>query len=112
MPEAWARFTARDTRLDHTVAIKVLPERLSADPQLRERFKREAEAISSLSHPHICPLYDVGHQDGIDFLVMEYFEGETLAHWLKIHKLLNILGWGSVYRQVFAPMPTSALRPA
>jgi serine/threonine protein kinase len=75
-------YRARDTRLDRTVAIKVLPEHLS-NPQLRERFDREAKAISSLSHPHICSLYDVGHQDGIDFLVMEYLEGETLAHRLK-----------------------------
>ena len=72
-------YKARDTRLDRTVAIKVLPEHLSSNPQLRERFEREAKAISSLSHPHICPLYDVGHQDGVDFLVMEYLEGETLA---------------------------------
>src|SRR5436190_16085040 len=76
-------YKARDTRLDRTVAIKVLPEHLSSDPQLRERFDREAKAISSLSHPHICPLYDLGHQDGVDFLVMEYLEGETLAHRLK-----------------------------
>jgi eukaryotic-like serine/threonine-protein kinase len=76
-------YRARDTRLDRTVAIKVLPEHLSANPQLRERFEREAKAISSLSHPHICPLYDVGHQGGIDFLVMEYLEGETLAQRLK-----------------------------
>jgi Tol biopolymer transport system component/predicted Ser/Thr protein kinase len=76
-------YRARDTRLDRTVAIKVLPEHLSSNPQLRERFDREAKAISSLSHPHICPLYDVGHQDGVDFLVMEYLEGETLAHRLR-----------------------------
>src|SRR5713226_9455328 len=76
-------YKARDTRLDRTVAIKVLPEHLSSNPQLRERFEREARAISSLSHPHICPLYDVGHQDGVDFLVMEYLEGETLAHRIK-----------------------------
>src|SRR5712692_8052078 len=76
-------YSARDTRLDRTVAIKVLPEHLSSNPQLRERFDREAKAISSLSHPHICPLYDVGHQDGVDFLVMEFLEGETLAHRLK-----------------------------
>jgi len=75
-------YRARDTRLDRTVAIKVLPEHL-ANPQLRERFEREAKAISSLSHPHICPLYDVGHEGGIDYLVMEYLEGETLAHRLK-----------------------------
>jgi Tol biopolymer transport system component/tRNA A-37 threonylcarbamoyl transferase component Bud32 len=73
-------YRAKDTRLDRTVAVKVLPEHLSNNPQLRERFEREAKAISSLSHPHICPLYDVGHQDGIDFLVMEYLEGDTLAH--------------------------------
>ncbi len=76
-------YRARDTRLDRTVAVKVLPTHLSESPQARERFDREAKAISSLSHPHICPLYDVGHQDGIDFLVMEYLEGETLAHRLK-----------------------------
>src|SRR5882724_3041184 len=76
-------YRARDTRLDRTVAIKVLPEHLSGNPQLRERFDREAKAISSLSHPHICPLYDVGHQDGIDYLVMEHLEGETLASRLK-----------------------------
>src|SRR5882762_3963700 len=76
-------YRARDTRLDRTVAVKVLPEHLSDNPQRRERFEREAKAISSLSHPHICPLYDVGHQDGIDYLVMEYLEGETLAHRLK-----------------------------
>jgi serine/threonine protein kinase len=76
-------YKARDTRLDRTVAIKVLPEHLSQKPQLRERFEREARAVSSLSHPHICPLYDVGHQDGIDFLVMEHLDGENLAQRLK-----------------------------
>ncbi len=76
-------YRARDTRLDRTVAVKVLPTHLSNNPQSRERFDREAKAISSLSHPHICPLYDVGHQDGVDFLVMEYLEGETLAQRLK-----------------------------
>ena len=67
-----------DTRLDRAVAIKVLPSHLS-HPQLRERFEREARAISSLSHPHICTLFDVGRQDGIDYLVMEHLEGESLA---------------------------------
>ncbi len=76
-------YRARDTRLDRIVAIKVLPTHLSSNPQSRERFDREAKAISSLSHPHICPLYDVGHQDGVDFLVMEYLEGETLANRLR-----------------------------
>ena len=72
-------YRAKDTRLDRTVAIKVLPLHLSADPEARQRFDREARSISSLSHPNICQLYDVGHQDGIDFLVMEFLEGETLA---------------------------------
>ena len=72
-------YKAGDTRLDRTVAIKVLPETLAADPQFRERFDREARAISQLTHPHICALYDVGEQQGTAFLVMEYLEGETLA---------------------------------
>ncbi len=72
-------YRARDTRLDRVVAVKVLPGHLSADPALRERFDREAHAISSLSHSHICALYDVGHQDGVDYLVMEFLEGESLA---------------------------------
>ena len=72
-------YKARDTRLDRTVAIKVLPEHVAADPDLKQRFEREAKTISSLNHPHICTLYDIGSQDGIDFLVMEYLEGDTLA---------------------------------
>jgi Tol biopolymer transport system component len=72
-------YKARDTRLDRTVAIKVLPSHLSHDPDLRQRFEREARAISSLSHPHICALYDVGSEDGLEYLVMELLEGETLA---------------------------------
>ncbi len=72
-------YRARDTRLDRTVAIKILPPHLSEDPILRQRFEREARAISSLNHPHICLLYDVGKQDGTQFLVMECVEGETLA---------------------------------
>src|SRR5580765_1139959 len=72
-------YRARDTRLDRIVAVKVLPVELAADPQFRERFEREARLISSLSHPHICPLFDVGNQDGVEFLVMECLEGETLA---------------------------------
>ncbi len=72
-------YRARDTRLDRTVAIKVLPARLPGSPELHQRFEREARAISSLNHPHICSLYDVGQHDGISFLVMEYLEGETLA---------------------------------
>lgn len=72
-------FKARDSRLDRAVAIKVLPARLSSDSRFRERFEREAKAISALSHPHICTLYDVGTHEGTDFLVMEYLEGESLA---------------------------------
>src|ERR1700693_2598286 len=72
-------YKARDTRLDRIVAIKVLPAHLADKPELRERFEREARTIASLNHPHICTLHDVGHQDGTDFLVMEYVEGETLA---------------------------------
>src|SRR5882724_7533818 len=72
-------YKARDTRLDRAVAIKVLPEHLSQKPQLRERFEREARAVSSLNHSNICTLHDVGQQDGVDFLVMGYLEGETLA---------------------------------
>ncbi len=76
-------YRARDTRLDRTVAIKVLPSHLSSDPDLRQRFEREARAVSSLNHPHICTLYDVGHQEGTDYLVMEFIEGETLSSRLK-----------------------------
>jgi serine/threonine protein kinase/Tol biopolymer transport system component len=72
-------YRARDTRLGRDVAIKVLPAHLTSNPDLRQRLDREAKAISSLNHPHICTLYDVGSQDGIDFLVMEHLEGETLA---------------------------------
>ncbi len=73
-------YLARDTRLDRTVAVKVLPAPLSTSPELRQRFEREARSISSLNHPHICALYDIGHEDGIDYLVMEHLEGETLAN--------------------------------
>src|SRR5262245_24486554 len=72
-------YKARDTRLDRTVAIKILPDSLSADPQFRERFDREARVISQLDHPNICALYDVGQEDGTAYLVMQYLEGETLA---------------------------------
>ena len=76
-------YKARDTRLDRIVAIKVLPTHLADRAELRERFEREAKTIASLNHPHICTLYDTGHQDDIDFLVMEYIEGETLAQRLQ-----------------------------
>lgn len=76
-------YRARDIRLDRTVAIKVLPSHLSSNPERRQRFEREAKAISSLNHPHICTLYDIGHHEGVDFLVMEHLEGETLEERLK-----------------------------
>ncbi|HEV8117863.1 MAG TPA: serine/threonine-protein kinase, partial [Thermoanaerobaculia bacterium] len=72
-------YRARDTRLERTVAIKVLPSHLSKSEEIRQRFEREAKTISQLSHPHICALYDVGNQDGVEYLVMEFLEGETLA---------------------------------
>ena len=72
-------YRARDTRLERMVAIKILPAHLSNDSVRKQRFEREAKTISSLNHPHICVLHDVGHQDGIDYLVMECVEGETLA---------------------------------
>ena len=67
-------YKAKDTRLDRTVAIKVLPDHLAESPERKQRFEREAKAISQLNHPHICTLHDVGEQDGIDYLVMEYIE--------------------------------------
>jgi hypothetical protein len=76
-------YKARDTRLDRTVAIKILPESLAADPQFRDRFDREARTISQLDHPHICALHDVGEHNGTAYLVMQYLEGETLADRLK-----------------------------
>jgi serine/threonine protein kinase/Tol biopolymer transport system component len=76
-------YKARDTRLDRIVAIKVLPTHLADRSELRERLDREAKTIASLNHPHICVLHDIGHQDGIDYLVMEYLEGETLAQLLQ-----------------------------
>jgi serine/threonine protein kinase len=72
-------YLARDTRLERTVAVKILPPHLSSNLEAKQRFEREARAISSLNHPNICTLHDVGHQDGTDFLVMEYLEGETLG---------------------------------
>src|ERR1700736_2136844 len=72
-------YRAKDTRLNRDVAIKVLPAHLAGNPELRQRMEREAKTVSSLNHPHICILHDIGHQDGIDFLVMEYLEGDTLA---------------------------------
>src|SRR6516165_3588133 len=72
-------YRARDTRLDRTVAIKILSQEVSRDPLRKQRFEREAKTISNLNHPHICVLHDVGSQDGLSYLVMECLEGETLA---------------------------------
>jgi serine/threonine-protein kinase len=80
-------YKARDTRLNRTVAIKVLPSDLTDDPAARQRLEREARAIAALSHTNVCPLFDIGHQDGTDYLVMEFLEGETLAHRLTRGKL-------------------------
>src|SRR5512142_1782092 len=89
-------YRARDTRLDRTVAVKVLPWHLSENPEAKHRFDREARTISSLNHPNICTLYDVGHQDVIDYLVMEYLEGETLADRLRKGPLpiIQVLRYG------------------
>ena len=72
-------YRARDKRLDRTIAVKVLAPNLSSNPEYRQRFEREARAVAALSHPHICPLYDIGAHDGLDYLVMEYLEGENLG---------------------------------
>ncbi len=80
MGEVWK---ARDTRLDRTVAIKVLPSELSGDQQHRERLLREARAVSNLNHPHICTLHDIGAENGIDYLVLEYLDGQTLQQRLR-----------------------------
>src|SRR5215467_9941005 len=71
-------YRAKDTRLDRTVALKVLPSEVARDPEKRQRFEREARSISTLSHPHICTLHDIGQQEGVNYLVLEYLEGETL----------------------------------
>jgi eukaryotic-like serine/threonine-protein kinase len=76
-------YRARDTRLERTVAIKILPAHLSSNTDAKQRFEREARVISSVNHPNICHLYDIGSQDGVDFLVMEFLEGETLADRLR-----------------------------
>ena len=71
-------YRAQDTRLERTVAIKVLPSHVASNPEIRARFEREARAVSSMNHPNICTLHDIGHQDGVDFIVMEHIEGKRL----------------------------------
>src|SRR5687768_5324685 len=80
-------YKAKDTRLERTVAVKVLPARFSENPEFRQRFEREAKTISQLSHPHICTLHDVGHQDSVEYLVMEFLEGHTLTECLATRPL-------------------------
>jgi eukaryotic-like serine/threonine-protein kinase len=72
-------YRARDSRLDRSVAIKVLVSHLASSPELKQHFERKARALSALNHPNICQLYDIGSQNGTDYLVMEFLEGETLA---------------------------------
>src|SRR5262245_41822589 len=72
-------YKARDTRLNRSVAVKVLRPELASDPDRRARFEREAHAVAALTHPHICTIQDVGRENGTDYLVMELLEGETLA---------------------------------
>ncbi len=90
-------YRAKDTRLDRTVAIKILPQQLSADPVRKQRFEREAKTISSLNHPNICVLHDIGSQDSVDYLVMECVEGETLAKRLEkgALRLEQVLKYGA-----------------
>jgi serine/threonine protein kinase len=82
-------YRASDSRLGRTVAIKILPANLSERAEIRDRFEREARVISSLSHPHVCTLYDIGHANGTDYLVMEYLEGESLADRLESKPTLS-----------------------
>ena len=112
-------FRARDTRLDRTVAIKVLPEEFASSAQLKIRFEREAKAISQISHPHICALYDVGNADGVEFLVLEYLEGETLAERMARGPLpiADVLRFGSQIASALAwsfviARPSSASSPS
>src|SRR5215472_1599242 len=90
-------YRAHDTRLERPVAIKILPAQFSSDPLRKQRFEREAKTISSLNHPHICVLYDVGNHDGVDYLVMECVEGETLAKRLEKGPLVldQVLKYGA-----------------
>jgi len=85
-------YQATDTNLARQVAIKVLPASVASDPERLARFDREAKTLAALNHPHICTLHDVGSQDGVDFLVMEHLEGETLAQRLAKGALTPTIG--------------------
>ena len=103
-------YRVHDTRLGRDVAIKVLSPRLAATPEVRAGFEREARTISQLNHPHICVLQDIGHQDGMDFLVMELLDGETLADRLEKGPLLELqpLSPPALERAVQRSLRTSA----
>jgi Tol biopolymer transport system component len=100
-------YRARDTRLARTVAIKVLPETLAADPEFRSRFDREARTISQLEHPHICALYDVGEHEGAAYLVMPYLEGETLESRLRGSSGLPLAEALTIATQVASALDTA-----
>ena len=91
-------YRARDTRLDRTVAVKILPSHLSTSPEAKQRFEREARVISSLNHSNICTLHDVGDQDGISYLVMEYVQGDTLESRLQKGPLPLKQAWNAACR--------------
>ena len=93
-------YRARDTRLDRIVAVKVLPGSLAADAQFRERFEREARTISQLNHPHICTLHDLGREAGVDFLVMEFVDGETLEQVLAGPRAMRLDDTIAITRQI------------
>jgi len=103
-------YKARDTRLERTVAIKVLPADVSADPDRRARFEREAKSIAALAHPHICTLHDVGEAAGSMFLVMEHLEGDTLAHLHRAVETVISAGLCLGGHRWYARRPTRACR--
>ena len=100
-------YRARDTRLDRIVAIKILPPHFADDAMRRQRFEREAKVISSLNHPNICTLHDIGRQDGVDFIVMEFLEGQSLAERLEKGPLpaAQVLQYGT---QIASALDTGA----
>ncbi len=89
-------YKARDTRLDRTVAIKVLPEHIASDPEMQQRFEHEARVVAALSHPHICTLYDVGKHEGRPFIAMELLEGQVLSQRMGRHavRIEQVVEWG------------------
>jgi serine/threonine protein kinase len=105
-------YKARDTWLNRTVAIKVLPPEFASRPDWKQRFEREAQTIASLNHPHICTLHDVGQHDGVDYLVMEFLEGQTLAQPLERGASLgeNALSVRESYGSPAVGIPTTSRR--